>query len=66
MSTVTRTLLALSLLFVLGETPIEQVIDESLLIGQERFAGQLEGGMEAWERAGLAPWVSAVPGENVD
>jgi rhodanese-related sulfurtransferase len=52
------------LLFVLGEMPIEQVIDESLLIGQERFAGRLEGGMEAWERVGLA--VRALPGARPD
>jgi len=48
------------LLFVLppgqldpGSGLLGAVIDESLLIGQERFAGALEGGVEAWERAGL-------------
>ncbi len=45
--------LGMPLLFVPGEAPLEHVIDESLLIGQERFVGWLEGGMEAWERAGL-------------
>lgn len=48
------------LLFVLpsvgrGPSPdlLDGVIDESLLIGQERFAGWLEGGVEAWKSAGL-------------
>jgi len=41
------------LLFVLGRAPLDTVIDESLLIGHERFAGFLEGGVEAWEVAGL-------------
>jgi rhodanese-related sulfurtransferase len=44
------------LLFVLpdaGEGLLDAVVDESLLVGQERFVGWLEGGMEAWERAGL-------------
>jgi hydroxyacylglutathione hydrolase len=35
------------------------VIDESLLIGHESFAGWLEGGLEAWERSGLP--VRALP-----
>ncbi len=42
-----------TLLFVLGEMPLEQVVDESLLVGYERFGGWLEGGMEAWEAHGL-------------
>lgn len=48
------------LLFVLpsvgqGPSPdlLDAVIDESLLVGHERFAGFLEGGVEAWGRAGL-------------
>lgn len=48
------------LLFVLlsagqrtGAELLDAVIDESLLVGQERFVGWLEGGIEAWERAGL-------------
>jgi len=42
------------LLFVVGDEPLARVVDESLLVGQENFAGWLEGGMQAWERAGLA------------
>ena len=41
------------LLFVVGDAPLDRVVEESLLIGQENFAGWLEGGMQAWERAGL-------------
>ncbi len=41
------------LLFVTGDEPLERVVEESLLVGQENFAGWLEGGMQAWERAGL-------------
>ncbi len=41
------------LLFVLGEEPIERVLDECLLVGYERFAGVLAGGMPAWEASGL-------------
>ncbi|HWO72321.1 MAG TPA: MBL fold metallo-hydrolase [Dehalococcoidia bacterium] len=41
------------LLFVLDGAPLDAVVDESLLVGFERFAGYLEGGIEAWERAGL-------------
>jgi glyoxylase-like metal-dependent hydrolase (beta-lactamase superfamily II)/rhodanese-related sulfurtransferase len=41
------------LLFVLGDEPLDRVVEESLLVGQENFAGWLEGGMKAWERAGL-------------
>lgn len=42
-----------SLLFVLGDVPVERVIDESLLVGYERFGGVLAGGIEAWSNAGL-------------
>ncbi|MCI0438265.1 MAG: MBL fold metallo-hydrolase [Chloroflexi bacterium] len=42
-----------TLLFVLGDMPLEQVVDESLLVGYERFGGWLEGGMEVWEARGL-------------
>ncbi|MBI2765527.1 MAG: MBL fold metallo-hydrolase [Chloroflexi bacterium] len=42
------------LLFVLGEEPLERVLDECLLVGYERFAGVLAGGMSAWTGAGLA------------
>lgn len=48
------------LLFVLnsvGRAPspevLERVIEESLLVGHERFSGWLEGGIEAWRAAGL-------------
>jgi hydroxyacylglutathione hydrolase len=36
------------LLFVLGDEPLQRVIDECLLVGYERFAGALAGGMKAW------------------
>jgi rhodanese-related sulfurtransferase len=42
-----------TLLFVAGETPVERLIDESLLVGYERFAGVLDGDLRAWEDAGL-------------
>ena len=41
------------LLFVAGDTPVRQLLDESLLVGYERFAGVLEGDLPAWEEAGL-------------
>jgi glyoxylase-like metal-dependent hydrolase (beta-lactamase superfamily II)/rhodanese-related sulfurtransferase len=40
------------LLFVRDEEPLEQIVEESLLVGYERFAGWLEGGVEAWAKAG--------------
>jgi len=40
------------LLFVVGDGLLERVIEESLLVGHENFAGWLTGGMEAWERTG--------------
>ena len=42
------------LLFVTGDAPLEHVIDESLLVGHERFGGWLDGGIEAWIAADLA------------
>jgi len=42
------------LLFVVGDEPLDRVVEESLLVGQENFGGWLEGGMQAWERAGLS------------
>ena len=36
------------LLFVAGDVTLARLIDESLLVGYERFAGWLDGGMEAW------------------
>ena len=41
------------LLFVTGDLPLEQVIEESLLVGHERFAGWLDGGIEAWIEGGF-------------
>jgi rhodanese-related sulfurtransferase/glyoxylase-like metal-dependent hydrolase (beta-lactamase superfamily II) len=41
------------LLLVLGDEPLERVLDELLLVGFERFAGVLDGGIEAWTKAGL-------------
>jgi hydroxyacylglutathione hydrolase len=41
------------LLFVSDGVPIERVIEESLLVGYERFAGYLDRGFEAWREAGL-------------
>jgi hydroxyacylglutathione hydrolase len=41
------------LLFVLGDEPLERVLDESLLVGFERFVGWLDGGVPAWTAAGL-------------
>jgi hydroxyacylglutathione hydrolase len=40
------------LLFVTGQVPLERVVDESLLVGYEHFAGWLAGGMEAWAASG--------------
>lgn len=40
------------LLFVLGDEPLADVIDACLLVGYERFAGVLEGGMSAWAVSG--------------
>ena len=52
-----------ALLFVLGDESLERVLDECLLVGYERFAGVLEGGMSGWKSAGLpvehAPLVNA-------
>ncbi|MEX2227415.1 MAG: rhodanese-like domain-containing protein [Dehalococcoidia bacterium] len=41
------------LLFVTGDAPVERVIDESLLVGYERFGGVLDGGIDVWEAAWL-------------
>lgn len=41
------------LLLVLGEEPLERVLDECLLVGYERFAGVLAGGLDAWRDSGL-------------
>lgn len=42
------------LLFVTDDdVALDRVVDESLLVGYERFAGWLAGGMPAWQAAGL-------------
>ena len=41
------------LFFVLGDEPLERVIEESQLVGQENFGAVLAGGIRAWEQAGL-------------
>jgi rhodanese-related sulfurtransferase len=41
------------LLFVRGDEPLERVLDESLLVGFERFGGWLDGGMARWAAEGL-------------
>jgi hydroxyacylglutathione hydrolase len=44
---------AARLAFVAEEAVLEPVVQESMLVGYENFAGYLAGGMEAWTRAGL-------------
>lgn len=41
------------LLFVGGDQLRDRVVEESLLVGHENFAGWLAGGIEAWQAAGL-------------
>jgi glyoxylase-like metal-dependent hydrolase (beta-lactamase superfamily II)/rhodanese-related sulfurtransferase len=41
-----------SLLFVTQDTTVESMVDQSLLVGYERFSGWLEGGVEAWLASG--------------
>jgi hydroxyacylglutathione hydrolase len=41
------------LLLVLGDASLEDVVDACLLVGLERFAGVLDGGIDAWREAGL-------------
>ena len=43
-----------NLLFVIGDEPLDIVLDECLLVGYERFAGVLAGGMSAWAKTGRA------------
>ncbi|HWO94712.1 MAG TPA: rhodanese-like domain-containing protein, partial [Dehalococcoidia bacterium] len=40
------------LLFVLDDAPLEDVFDESLLVGYEHLGGWLAGGVDAWGRSG--------------
>lgn len=42
------------LLLVLGDDPLDDVIDACALVGFERFVGYLDGGIEAWREAGLS------------
>lgn len=42
------------LLFVADGVALREVIEESLLVGYERFAGVLDGGVEAWAATGGA------------
>ena len=39
-------------LFVRDDEPLERIEEESLLVGYERFAGWLNGGIEEWVKAG--------------
>ncbi len=48
------------LLFVTGDADLGRVLDESMLVGYERFAGVLEGGVAAWNDAGLPVTNAAV------
>jgi rhodanese-related sulfurtransferase/uncharacterized damage-inducible protein DinB len=41
------------LLFVLGDADLDAVMNESLLVGYEDFAGYLDGDMKAWKNAGF-------------
>ena len=41
------------LLFVTDGVPLADVLDQSLLVGYERFLGWLDGGMDAWVDAAL-------------
>jgi len=40
------------LLFVTGDERLEDLLDEALLVGYERFSGVLAGGIAAWEASG--------------
>ena len=41
------------LYFVTGSEPLEDILNESLLVGHENFAGVLQGSLEDWKEAGL-------------
>ena len=43
------------LLFVSEEHTLDGMVEQALLVGYERFAGRLSGGVEAWEASGRAP-----------
>lgn len=42
------------LLFVADGVPLREIVEESLLVGYERFAGVLDGGVDAWAASGRA------------
>lgn len=48
------------LLFVTDGVDLERVVEESLLVGFEHFAGWLTGGMDAWQRAGFPTATAAL------
>lgn len=52
------------LLFVVDGEPIDRVLEESLLVGYERFAGTLDGGIDAWREAGLPVAATEVLGPD--
>jgi hydroxyacylglutathione hydrolase len=41
-----------NLLFVTDETPVDALVEQSLLVGYESFAGWLSGGVNAWQASG--------------
>lgn len=53
-----------ALLFVADGVPIDLVVEEALLVGYERFAGVLAGGIEAWRAAGRAVAATASLGPD--
>lgn len=58
------------LLFVIGRsTTIDELVDQSLLVGYEQFGGMLGGGMSAWKSAGLpietSPLIDAASAERL-
>ena len=59
---------ATPLLFVTDGVPIDRVIEECLLVGYEELAGVLEGGIAAWQAAGMpvssAPLIGADAGRR--
>jgi len=52
------------LLFVVDREPIAEVIEEALLVGYERFAGTLAGGIDAWRTADLPVATTTVLGPD--
>lgn len=52
------------LLFVADGVPIDLVVEEALLVGCERFAGVLAGGIGAWRASGRSIATTAVLGPD--